>query len=127
MTDGHIARLESLMSDMADAAERGDPHEQALQNTEFHATIVEAAANRSLERLWKMLEPFGRTYVTATMPGIDLRWLGTRHRPIVDALRARDPEGAAAALREHAVEAARLVADHPDGDRSGESSAESAQ
>jgi DNA-binding GntR family transcriptional regulator len=127
MTDDNITLLETLMSDMTDAADRGDPHEQALQNTEFHATIVEVAANRSLARLWKMLEPFGRTYVTTTMPGIDLRWLGMRHRSIIDALRARDPEGAAAALRRHAVEAASLVADPSDGERTAEGSAEAAQ
>jgi len=125
MTDAHLERLEALMADMADAAERGDPHEQALQNTEFHATIVEVAANRSLERLWRMLEPFGRTYVTATMPGIDLRWLGTRHRAIIDALRAHDCEGAAAALRQHAVEAAGLVAEAPDGEGPSVSTADS--
>jgi DNA-binding GntR family transcriptional regulator len=77
---------------------------------------VEAAANRSLERLWRMLEPFGRTYVTASLPGIDLRWLGERHRCIIDALRAHDPERSAATLREHAVEASGLLAHLSDGD-----------
>jgi len=120
MTDECLERLESLMAAMAESADRGDPHEQALQNTEFHAVIVEAAANRSLERLWRMLEPFGRTYVTASLPGIDLRWLGERHRTIIEALRDRDPERSAAALREHAAEAARLIAELSDGDRSRE-------
>jgi len=65
-----------------------------------------------------MLEPFGRTYVTASMPGVDLRWLGERHRGIIEALRERDPERSAEALRQHAVEVARLVgAVSPDGDR----------
>jgi DNA-binding GntR family transcriptional regulator len=118
MTDECLERLESLMAAMAASAERGDPHQQALENTEFHAAIVEVAANRSLERLWRMLEPFGRTYVTATMPGIDLRWLGERHRTIIEALRDRDPERSAAALRQHAVEASRLIANFCDGDRS---------
>ena len=117
LNDEHLERLEGLMADMADAAERGDPHEQALRNTEFHAIIVEAAGNRSLERLWRMLEPFGRTYVTASLPGIDLRWLGERHRVIIDALRAHDPEAAAATLRQHAVEAAQLRSGLSDGDR----------
>lgn len=104
------------MAGMAESAERGDAHTQALQNTEFHAVIVEAAANRSLERLWHMLEPLGRTYVTATLPGIDLRWLGERHAIIITALRAHDPEAAATALRDHAVEAARLIENLSDGD-----------
>lgn len=116
ITAACLDRLEALMADMAEAADRGDVHEQALENTEFHAVIVEAAENRSLERLWRLLEPFGRTYVTASLPGIDLHWLGERHRGIIDALRARDPERSAAALREHAVEAAGLLAHLSDGD-----------
>jgi DNA-binding GntR family transcriptional regulator len=117
ISEDELATLERLTAGMAEAARRGDPHDQALQNTEFHATIVAAAANRSLERLWKMLEPFGRTYVTASLPGIDLVWLGERHRPIIAALRARDQEAAAAALRKHAVEAAGLLPAVTDGDR----------
>ncbi len=56
-----------------------------------------------------MLEPFARTYVTATVPGIDLYWLGNRHLAILDALEARDPTRAAGAMREHAKEAETLV------------------
>jgi DNA-binding GntR family transcriptional regulator len=117
MTDAWLAQLEGYYTEMAHAAERGDAHEHAFQNTQFHTTIVRAAGNRCLERLWGMLEPFGRTYATTSMPGIDLEWLGARHRSILDALRDRDPERAAVALREHAVEAASLVgAPSDDGD-----------
>jgi DNA-binding GntR family transcriptional regulator len=56
-----------------------------------------------------MLEPFARTYVTASVPGIDLHWLGKRHLPIYEALAARDPEAAAEAMRRHANEAEDLV------------------
>ncbi|MBM3694926.1 MAG: GntR family transcriptional regulator [Actinobacteria bacterium] len=117
ITDGCLERLGSLIDDMAGAAARGDAHQQAVENTEFHATIVEAAGNRSLARLWNLLEPLGRTYVTATLPGIDLRWLGERHLTIIEALRARDPERAAVALRDHAVEASGLLEHLSDGDR----------
>ena len=118
MTPAGLERLEALMADMADAAVRNDPHEQALQNTEFHATIVEAAANRSLERLWRMLEPFGRTYFTASRPHRDLRSFPARRSSDLEALRKRDAEGAAAALRKHAVEAAGLIQNLSDGERS---------
>ena len=40
MTEECLERLEALMAGMAESARRGDPHEQALQNTEFHAAIV---------------------------------------------------------------------------------------
>jgi DNA-binding GntR family transcriptional regulator len=108
MTDACLKQLEGYFAKMTRAAERGDAHDHALQNTQFHRTIVRAAGNQCLERLWGMLEPFGRTYATTSMPGIDLEWLGARHRGILEALRARDPERTAAALREHAAEAALL-------------------
>lgn len=114
MTDAVMRQLDRLNERMAEAAERGDAHEQAIHNTRFHTIIVHTAGNRALERAWAMLEPFGRTYVTASMPGVDLRWLGERHREIIDALRERDPERAAAALRQHAVEAAGLIAELSD-------------
>ena len=117
MTDACLRQLEGHFAEMAEAAERGDAHEHAFQNTQFHTTIVRAAGNQCLERLWGMLEPFLRTYATTTMPGIDLDWLGARHRGVLEALRDRDPERAAAALRQHAVEAASLVkAPSGDGD-----------
>lgn len=56
-----------------------------------------------------MLEPFARTYVTATVPGIDLHWLGQRHLAILEALEAHDPERAAETMRVHAKEAEALV------------------
>ena len=108
--------LEALYAQMHEAAERGDAHDHALINTRFHARIIEAAGNTSLERLWSMLEPFGRTYVTASAEGIDLFWLGDRHRAILDAIREQDPELAAETSRVHAVEAAALIEtmEHPE-------------
>lgn len=106
-----LAELRALIDQMRDCAERGDPHEHAMRNTEFHATIMKASGNRTLERLWLMLEPFARTYVTATSPGIDLRWLAERHQALIDVLEAGDSERAAEAMRHHAHEAEELVAD----------------
>lgn len=114
MTEGVMRQLERLFEKMAEAAERGDAHEQAVHNTRFHTIIVRAAGNRALERVWAMLEPFGRTYVTASMPGVDLRWLGERHREIIEALRDHDADRCDMALRQHAVEAAGLIAELSD-------------
>lgn len=104
-----IADLELLIKAMADAAERGDAHDQALSNTRFHARIVEAAGNETLLRHWSMLEPFGRTYITASTEGVDLHWLGQRHRELLDAIRDQDPEKAAEAARKHAAEAKEMI------------------
>ena len=115
-TDACLRDLERLYAEMAAAAERGDPHDHALKNTEFHHRIVKASHNPTLERLWSMLEPFSRTYVTASAAGMDLEWLSHRHDGILDAIREGDADKAAETMRAHAVEAAAMIEqmDHPE-------------
>jgi DNA-binding GntR family transcriptional regulator len=108
-TEQCLTDLEQLYAAMDEAADRGDAHDQALNNTQFHARIVRAAHNETLYRQWSMLEPFSRTYVTASVPGMDLHWLSRRHAPILEAIRAKDPESAAQLSREHAAQAAVLL------------------
>jgi DNA-binding GntR family transcriptional regulator len=107
--DAELAELEQLLERMRVAARRGDAHDQAQANASFHATIVRAARNGTLERQWRMLEPFSRTYLTVSRPGIDLIALSERHEPILDALRRHDPDGAAAAMHDHLMGAAELL------------------
>ena len=122
ISDEVILDLERLLEEMLDLAANGDALAQAHKNAEFHATVVSAAGNAMLERTWKLLEPFSQTYLTATVPGVDLMWLAKRHKPIVDALKARDPEAAALVMRHHLEQAAeirgRLVQkdEHAEGD-----------
>jgi DNA-binding GntR family transcriptional regulator len=104
-----LARMRELLDAMRTSAARGDAHAQAFHNSEFHDCIITASGNRTLQRLWSMLEPFARTYLTATLPGADLHWLAERHVAILDAFAARDPERAAEAMRLHAREAERQV------------------
>jgi DNA-binding FadR family transcriptional regulator len=70
---------------------------------------VRAARNATLERQWRMLEPYSRTYLTVSRPGIDLVHLSDRHRPILDALRRRDPGAAGQAMHDHLMGAAELL------------------
>jgi DNA-binding GntR family transcriptional regulator len=100
-----LSRMRSLLEEMRGSAARGDAHAQAIQNSEFHTCIVEASGNRTLQRLWAMLEPFARSYVTASVPGADLRWLAERHVAILVALESGDRGSAAEAMRVHAREA----------------------
>jgi DNA-binding GntR family transcriptional regulator len=104
-----LARMRRLLEEMRASAAAGDAHAQALKNSEFHDCVINASGNRTVARLWAMLEPFARTYLTATVPGADLAWLAERHVAILDALESRDPEGAAEAMRVHAREAEQQV------------------
>lgn len=109
ITEEELLHLADLLETMRAAADRGDAHDQSRANASFHATIVRAARNGTLERQWSFLEPFSRTYISVSQPGLDLRTLSDRHVPILDALRARDPDAAAAAMHKHLMDAAELL------------------
>jgi DNA-binding GntR family transcriptional regulator len=106
---GTLARMRELLDAMRASAVRGDAHTQAQQNSEFHGCVIEASGNLTVQRLWSIVEPFARTYLTATLAGVDLGWLADRHEAILKALEARDPERAAEQMRTHAQEAEALL------------------
>ena len=58
---------------------------------------------------WLGLRIESRTIVTAIRSGLDGREIADRHRPVLEALRARDPEAAGAALRRHVEEYGELL------------------
>jgi DNA-binding GntR family transcriptional regulator len=109
ITGPELDALDALVSRMRAAARRSDAHEQSQANATFHATIVRASRNSTLDRQWQMLEPFSRTYLTVSRPGVDLVALSERHVPILNALRSHDPEGAGAAMHDHLMGAAELL------------------
>ena len=105
ITARELGRLETQIAEMRAAYERGDLHGQSQADARFHATVVRATRNGTLERQWSLLEPFLRTYISVAR-GADPRSLPDRHVPILDALRARDGEAAAAAMHRHLMDAA---------------------
>jgi DNA-binding GntR family transcriptional regulator len=109
ITEEELLQLADLLETMRAAARRGDAHDQSQANASFHATIVRAARNATLERQWSFLEPYSRTYLTVSQPGLDLLALSERHVPILDALRARDGDAAADAMHRHLMDAAELL------------------
>lgn len=108
-TEQCLADLERLYAAMVEASERGDAHDQALNNSRFHARVIAAAHNPTLQRHWSMLEPFARTHLTASVPDSELHRLSGRHEAILAAIRDQDPELAAELSRKHAAEAAVLL------------------
>ena len=104
--DEQLDELEALISAMVEAAQRGDAHGQSMANARFHGLVVHSAGNSILEHHWALLEPFARTYLTATKAHVDLMHLAERHRKILEPLRRRDGAAAANAVREHLMEAA---------------------
>jgi DNA-binding GntR family transcriptional regulator len=109
MDDRALDELELQFETMLRAARRGDAHDFALADADFHGTIMRGAQNATLLRHWRSLEPYLRTYITVSRPDTDLAALCEQHRPVLEALRMRDPERAAKAVLGHLAQAAELL------------------
>lgn len=111
MTDADLADLETLGEEMQRAASVGDRHQVAVADARFHARLLALSDNSTLERVWRSLEPYSRTYITLVAPGADAHWTADLHLSILRALGTRDPEKVVAALRRHFEEAGAHLAD----------------
>lgn len=99
---GQTQPLRDLVLSLEQAATKGDLDEYARRNTAFHRTIVEAAANAVMLRLWDTLQIEARTRIGLGTFRHDLNAAARSHGPIVEALDAGDGPRAGALLREHA-------------------------
>jgi GntR family transcriptional repressor for pyruvate dehydrogenase complex len=88
----------------------------------FHSAVAHAADNPLLERLMQRLAgPIARTRTTSlARPGQPRRSLDG-HRRILEAIAARNEDGASAAMREHLMFVANVAHDAPPLPESGES------
>ena len=109
LTDADLVDIERLLAAMEQAADRDDRHEVAMADAAFHARLVHLAGNAPLERVWRSLEPYSRTYITLVGPRADTHWTAGLHPAIVAALRTGDAEAVEAALRDHFAQASSLL------------------
>lgn len=100
-TPADLAGLRGIVEEMVELAAAGELRRYVRRNTDFHRAVVHLSGNRTLVRLWELLEPFGRTYITAAAAPVDTGWVRRSHLRIVEALASGDPPAAAAAMREH--------------------------
>jgi DNA-binding GntR family transcriptional regulator len=106
--DGDVAALEREVLGMAQAE---DVREQVEHDVRFHELIVAASGNARLIELWASLQVESRTMITALRTGLDAAAIARLHEPIVDALRRRDADAAAAAIRGHVEDFGRMFAE----------------
>ena len=110
LTDENVEEMAAFVREMQRAAEVDDASAEASADASFHGRVMELAGNATLERVWRTLEPFSRTYITLVSPGADAQWTADLHPRILAAVRQRDTEGVVAALREHFDEASAHLA-----------------
>jgi DNA-binding GntR family transcriptional regulator len=119
IADATLEALDGLIEEMLTRLEAGDFSGVTEADVRFHHLIAEASENHALERAFEQLAPFARTFitltlpgVTLTLPGVDVRGIVQEHRPILEALRARDADRAADAARVHQLSVSRLLQTH---------------
>ena len=107
--DGQVEVLAAELDAMHAAADANDLHAQVEHDVAFHRLIVEACGNSILLETWLSLRIEARTIVTALRTGLDGHEIAERHRPVLEALRARDPELAGTTLRRHVEQYGELL------------------
>ncbi|SFE57853.1 GntR family transcriptional regulator [Blastococcus tunisiensis] len=112
ISDTRLDALEGLVGDMVARLDAGDFSGVTEADVRFHHLIAEASENHALERAFEQLAPFARTFITLTLPDVDVREIVEQHRPILAALRARDAERAAEAARAHQLSVSELLQTH---------------
>jgi DNA-binding GntR family transcriptional regulator len=107
--EGRVEALAEELEAMHRAADANDLHAQVEHDVAFHRLIVEASGNRVLLETWSSLRIEARTIVTALTAGLDGHDIAERHRPVLEALRARNPELAGSTLRRHVEQFGELL------------------
>ena len=110
--DATLDALEALIEEMLAQLDAGDFSGVTEADVRFHHLIAEASENHALERAFDQLAPFARTFITLTLPDVDVREIVLQHRPILAALRARDAGAAAEAARAHQLSVSELLQTH---------------
>jgi DNA-binding GntR family transcriptional regulator len=110
--DATLDALEALVETMLVQLDAGDFSGVTDADVRFHQLIAEASENHALQRAFDQLAPFARTFITLTLPGVDVRGIVLEHRPILAALRARDADVAAEAARAHQLSVSELLRTH---------------
>ncbi|MBK9122266.1 MAG: GntR family transcriptional regulator [Chloroflexi bacterium] len=103
ITDEQCDELDDLVERMAAAGTNNDIMMLAQLDMNFHRRIVELSGSTTLLRVWSSLSnPVQRFVVQSHMEKYtDFVEIGLRHRPIVEALRARDGDAAVESIQTH--------------------------
>ena len=104
MDDATLARLEASLALMRQAAANNDHRAHVDADFAFHQTVIKASGNHVLHHVWQTMRLATTTFVTHSMTQLthrSLHEIGERHVPVLEALRARDPKLAEAAMRKH--------------------------
>jgi DNA-binding GntR family transcriptional regulator len=105
ISDRDLDRLHALVAAMDAARERSDTGRFQDLNAEFHAVLVVAADNHRLQQVYNGLVKELRLFRRRGLASDDALDASNReHHAIVDAVAARDPAAAGAAMENHILQ-----------------------
>ncbi|HEV2272539.1 MAG TPA: GntR family transcriptional regulator [Acidobacteriaceae bacterium] len=104
-----LNHLEDLINVMHNASARADRKVQSEADIAFHRFIIEASGNRLLKQFWETMRLATTTFLSMSKTHRPLSELADRHKPVLMALRARDPIAAEAAMRNHIEEIGKWI------------------
>jgi DNA-binding GntR family transcriptional regulator len=111
-----LARLEALIDEMRGAIKSREVEAIAEFDLQFHGLIVEWSGLTLLRHIWSSLDGLVRvrSYQALDRPGSTARYFlknaAGSHTVLVDAIRAGDPDAAAALARQHVLEVPTMLA-----------------
>lgn len=108
ISPAEIRRLDASVVAMRSSVLRRDIRAAVDADVVFHGTIVEASGNPLIKECWdRMRFATSISLMVLSRPYEVLQFLGERHLPMLEALRAGNAAGAEQAMREHVEESLR--------------------
>ena len=99
-----LRQLDGFLEQMRDAATRQDVGRHIDADVAFHRKIVEVSGNGFLQQFWDSMRLATSTFITNAITRRSLDELAERHVPVIEALRAHDPQAAEQAMKRHIEE-----------------------
>jgi DNA-binding GntR family transcriptional regulator len=111
--DAAVEQLREVIAQMRRLREAGDLLGLSNLNARLHARILDASGHETAKRLSRTLSSqiVRFQYRTVLLPGRPDRSFA-EHTAIVEAIAARDPDGAEAAMRRHLLQVAEALRSH---------------
>jgi DNA-binding GntR family transcriptional regulator len=111
LSEDDFSQLRQYQEEMRRAAEAGDLVADAAADAAFHAHFVDLAGNSTLSRVWRLLEPHSRTFITLTA-STERTEIAEAHAPIYIALQGDDPDEVERVVRSHFAAAKATLGEH---------------
>jgi DNA-binding GntR family transcriptional regulator len=100
VTDEQVEHVAALLDDLAKTQEGGDPAQLIEVELELHRALMHASGNARLVKLWEQITEEIRFVIAVTQRAMPEVFWASYELPIIEGLRARDPDAAERAVDE---------------------------